>query len=43
MNHPCDRFSCPEWNQGQCFGDGCKANPILDNTQNNNTNTKEKQ
>lgn len=27
MNHPCNRFSCPEWNQGQCFGGGCKQNP----------------
>ena len=27
-NHPCDRRSCPEWNQGQCFGGGCRANPI---------------
>ena len=27
MSHPCDRFSCPEYNQGQCFGGGCRANP----------------
>lgn len=27
MNHPCNRFSCPEWNQGQCFGGGCRQNP----------------
>ena len=28
MSHPCDRFSCPEYNQGQCFGGGCKSNPM---------------
>lgn len=27
MSHYCDRFSCPEWNHGQCFGGGCKWNP----------------
>ena len=27
MSHPCDRFSCPEYNQGQCFGGGCRSNP----------------
>lgn len=28
MNHPCNQFSCPEYNQGQCFGGGCKLNPM---------------
>ena len=28
MNHPCNQFSCPEYNQGQCFGGGCKSNPM---------------
>lgn len=28
MNHPCHNFSCPEYNQGQCFGGGCKSNPM---------------
>ena len=28
MSHPCDRFNCHEWNQGECFGGGCKANPM---------------
>jgi len=28
MSHYCDRFSCPEYNHGQCFGGGCKANPM---------------
>lgn len=27
MSHYCDRFSCPEYNHGQCFGGGCKWNP----------------
>ena len=27
-NHPCDRHSCPENVGGQCFGGGCKRNPI---------------
>ena len=28
MSHYCDRFSCPENNHGQCFGGGCRANPM---------------
>lgn len=28
MNHPCNRHSCPEYNHGQCFGSGCKLNPM---------------
>lgn len=28
MNHPCNNFSCPEYNQGQCFGGGCRTNPM---------------
>ena len=28
MRHYCDRFSCPEYNHGQCFGGGCRANPM---------------
>lgn len=28
MSHPCNRFSCPEYNQGECFGGGCSTNPI---------------
>ena len=35
--HPCDRFSCPEWHQGQCFGGGCRANPIKENDNDNET------
>ena len=27
MHHPCNQFSCPEYNQGQCFGGGCRINP----------------
>lgn len=27
MSNYCDRFSCPEYNHGQCFGGGCKWNP----------------
>lgn len=27
MSHPCHNFRCPEWNQGECFGDGCRRNP----------------
>jgi hypothetical protein len=42
MNHPCDNFSCPEYNQGQCFGDGCKANPMPEQEDDNeNGNTQE--
>ena len=28
MNHPCNQFSCPEYNQGRCFGGGCRTNPM---------------
>lgn len=28
MNHPCNDYTCPEWCHGQCFGSGCKANPM---------------
>lgn len=28
MSHPCNRFSCPEYNQGECFGGGCSTNPM---------------
>ena len=28
MNHPCHNSSCSEYNQGQCFGGGCKSNPM---------------
>jgi hypothetical protein len=41
MNHPCNRSSCPEYNQGQCFGGGCKLNPAPDNTQTNDTEDKD--
>ena len=25
--HMCDNYSCPEYNQGKCFGGGCWRNP----------------
>lgn len=28
MTHYCDRFSCPEYYGGQCYGGGCKTNPM---------------
>ena len=34
-NHPCDRFSCPECVGGQCFGGGCRANPIKETESDN--------
>lgn len=27
MNHPCGRWTCPEWHGGQCFGGGCELHP----------------
>ena len=27
MDHPCGRWTCPEWHGGQCFGGGCETNP----------------
>lgn len=27
--HPCDHYSCSENNGGQCYGDGCDINPML--------------
>jgi hypothetical protein len=42
MNHPCHNFSCPEYNQGQCFGGGCKSNPMPEREDDNeNENTQE--
>ena len=35
MNHPCDRYPCPEYNQGQCFGGGCRTNPMPEREDNN--------
>ena len=35
MNHPCNQFSCPEYNQGQCFGGGCRTNPMPDREDDN--------
>ena len=40
MNHPCNNFSCPEYNQGQCFGGGCKSNPMPEREY-DNENTQE--
>lgn len=40
-NHPCDRFSCPEWNQGQCFGGGCRENPIVETESDNESESEE--
>ena len=28
MNHYCNNSACPEYNHGQCFGGGCKLNPM---------------
>ena len=28
MSHYCDRYSCPECVHGQCFGGGCRTNPM---------------
>jgi len=28
MNHPCDHYSCCENYQGECFGEGCRTNPM---------------
>lgn len=46
MNHPCHNWKCPEYNHGQCFGMGCRLNPMpapsepntdeTENTQENN-------
>ena len=33
MSHPCNQFSCPEWNQGECFGGGCSRNPMPERKQ----------
>lgn len=28
MWHPCSNYTCPECVGGQCFGGGCKINPL---------------
>lgn len=45
MSHPCYCYSCSEWNQGECFGGGCKMNPAPErdetSDENENENTQE--
>lgn len=43
MSHYCDRFSCPEWYRGECFGGGCDTNPMPedDDDENDNDNDNE--
>lgn len=46
MSHPCNCYSCSEWNQGECFGGGCKRNPAPEredetSDENENENTQE--
>ena len=31
MTHPCQFYSCWDNVHGECFGGGCKRNPIKDN------------
>lgn len=28
MNHPCNHYSCCENLHGECYGEGCKLNPM---------------
>lgn len=28
MTHPCNHFSCMENYHGECYGEGCKLNPM---------------
>lgn len=28
MNHPCNHYSCMENYHGECYGEGCKLNPM---------------
>lgn len=40
MWHPCNFQSCPECVGGQCFGGGCRTNPMPEPKDNDN-NTQE--
>ena len=28
MNHPCNHYSCCENYHGECYGEGCRLNPM---------------
>ena len=28
MNHPCNHYSCMENYHGECYGEGCRLNPM---------------
>jgi len=32
MTHPCQDFSCWDNVHGECFGGGCKKNPVKNDT-----------
>lgn len=40
MSHPCNDYACPEWCHGQCFGGGCRTNPMPER-EDDNENTQE--
>lgn len=44
MNHPCNHYSCIENYHGECYGGGCKLNPMPEQSEpntNDNENTQE--
>ena len=41
MNHPCNDYTCPEWCHGQCFGGGCRTNPMPKDNDNNTQEDKD--
>lgn len=42
MNHPCNHYSCCENYHGECYGGGCRLNPMPEHEDDNETeNTQE--
>lgn len=45
MTHPCNYYSCIENYHGECYGEGCKLNPMpepgAEDDDNENENTQE--
>jgi hypothetical protein len=43
MNHPCNHYSCCENYHGECYGEGCKLNPMPEQSAENSDETENTQ